>query len=145
MKSTVSPQLHLILETFRVLDQQNDLRITVMAVWESEKGIVLFIDPLRWAQYAFLTVSSLMALGFTYTPFNRFFEIDGQPRVSYTGNVWLTVGGIINDLEVILHIISDLGSHALAENELLRFYSLIKERLGMEPIDLFRKMLKPSL
>jgi len=143
MTPASSPKFQPILESLEIMSQQNDLKTAVMAAWEEETGLVIGIDPARWAQYACLTVGSLMDMGFTYAPFNHFFGIDGQPRVSYTGNVWLTMAGFVDGVEVILHVITDLGSHALAEYELLRFYSLVKERLCLEPLDLFRKMICP--
>ena len=68
------------------------------------------------------------------------YRIDGQPRVSYSGQVWVRfIGGFIEGSRVALNITAYLPSHEDAEEQLGRLYGMWQERDGLEPMEAFRK------
>jgi len=140
MKNVASTTIQPILEILEIMRQQNEIEAEILDMRENKRVIVIGINPRRWAEYACLSVSSLMDQGFTYTPINPLFAIDGQPLESYSGNIWVTLTGRIDGIEIIFYIFAELGSDDLAEKELVQFYVLVKENFGL---DLFAKMMNP--
>lgn len=70
------------------------------------------------------------------------YGIDGQPRVSYSGLVYARyVGPFLDGSRVGFNIWSQQPSHRDAEEQLMRFYGLFRERDGLEPLEVFRKYL----
>ena len=142
MKNVASTTIQPILEILEIMRQQNDLEANILDIRDNKRVIVIGINPRRWAEYASLSVRTLMDHGFTYTPINPLFGIDGQPLESYSGNIWVTLSGRIDGIKVIFFIFAELGSDALAEKELVQFYILVKENFGL---DLFAKMMVTAL
>ena len=70
------------------------------------------------------------------------YGIDGQPRVSYSGNVWARyIGDFMDGSRVALHIWAQQPSHREAEEQLERLYGLFLARDALEPWQVFRKFL----
>jgi hypothetical protein len=68
------------------------------------------------------------------------YRIDGQPRVSYSGLVWVRyICDFVDNSKLVFHILSEQPSHEEAEEQLGRFYGLFRERDGLEPIEVFKK------
>jgi hypothetical protein len=93
----------------------------------------------RWAETCYQFAKQE---GMKYDRDSRIYGIDGQPRVSYDGNVWAR---FLTDFEdsskVALHIWSEQPSHREAEEQLGRLYGMFLERDNLEPIEVFRKFL----
>jgi hypothetical protein len=72
----------------------------------------------------------------------KIYGIDGQPRVSYSGLVWVRYLSPFEDgSNVGLNIWSQQPSHVDVEAQLGLYYSLWKERHDMEPIDVLQKFI----
>ncbi len=135
-------QLAEVTELLRIMDARSDLDVGMLALREDSQGAVVVIHALRWPEFACMMVESLSKEGFRYAPPNEFFGIDGQPRVDFSGRAWITLHGEIDGIELILHIWSFCGGHRLAEYALARFYGLVQETMKLDPLSLFRLMIK---
>lgn len=93
-------------------------------------------SPSRWAYIA----HEFGCHDVKYDRSHRVFNVDGQPRVDYSGMVWVRyVGDFLDGSNVAMNIWSRQPSHYMAERELAKYYGIWKERHDMEPIDVFRK------
>jgi hypothetical protein len=108
----------------------------------STDTLYLEIYPLstpRWAEtcYQFSKHPNMQ-----YDRDSQVYGIDGQPRVSYSGNVWAR---FLSDFEdgsrVALHIWAQQPSHREAEEQLERLYGLFFLHDNLEPWEVFRKFL----
>ncbi|MBI4775962.1 MAG: hypothetical protein HY788_17615 [Deltaproteobacteria bacterium] len=70
------------------------------------------------------------------------YGIDGQPRVSYGGLVWVRYITDFEGSKVALQIWAQQPSHRQAEEQLADFYRLFREHEGIEPIRVFQRMWK---
>lgn len=68
------------------------------------------------------------------------YGIDGQPRVSSGGLVWVRYRSDFGGWNATLHIWAQQPSHREAEEQLGRFYGMFEERDGIDPIDVFRRL-----
>jgi hypothetical protein len=93
----------------------------------------------RWAQtcYQFATQE-----GMKYDRSGAVYGIDGQPRVSYDGLVWVRyIGDYEDGSKVAFHIWSQQPSHRAAEKQLEHLYALFLELDGLKPLEVFRRFL----
>ena len=95
-------------------------------------------SPAKWAKTAYEFGSQ----GMKYDRSFRIFGIDGQPRVDFSGMVWVRyVSDFLDGSKVAMNIWSEQPSHNYAERELMKYYGLWKARDGLEPMDVFRRFL----
>jgi hypothetical protein len=93
--------------------------------------------PVNWASTAYRFAKQP---GMKYDRRMMPYGVDGQPRVSSDGRVWVRYMGDFEDgSRVGLHIWSWQSSHQEAEEQLARLYGLFMERDGLEPVEVFRK------
>ena len=124
------------------ITQHNDFEILPTA-YDAERDIfyieVMPVSAPEWAR----VVYEFSKNGMKYDRRSDFFGIDGQPRVSYSGQVWARyIGQFLDGSRVAFHVWSQQPTHEEAEEQLVRLYGLFKEREGLEPIDVFKKYLK---
>ena len=129
---------HLFNEIYPIT-QHNDFEILPTA-YDAESDIfyiqVIPISAPEWARVAY----EFSKGGMKYDRESNVFGIDGQPRVSYSGRVWVRyIGDFEDGSRMAFHIWSQQPSHSDAEEQLSRFYGLWQERDGLEPIEVFRK------
>ena len=68
--------------------------------------------------------------------------IDGQPRVSYSGLVWVRyISDFLDGSRVAFHVWSKQPSHKHAEQQLSNLYGLFQGLDDLEPIEVFRKFM----
>lgn len=95
--------------------------------------------PGKWAKIAYEFGNHD---GMKYDRGFRFYGIDGQPRVSSDGLVWVRyVGDFLDGSKVGMNVWSQQPSHFDAEVQLGKFYGLFSERNGLEPFEVFKKYL----
>jgi hypothetical protein len=93
-------------------------------------------SPAKWAETAYRFGSQ----NTKYDRSFRLFGIDGQPRVNFSGLVWVRyLSDFLDDSKVGMNIWSQQPSHYKAEEQLMKLYGLFQERDGLEPIEVFRK------
>ena len=141
-KEAYSPRVVELLNELTPLTHHSDLMVYPRFYQHSTDTLYLEIYPLsapRWAEtcYQFAKHPRMK-----YDRDSSVYGIDGQPRVSYAGNVWAR---FLTDFEggskVALHIWAQQPSHADAEEQLGRLYGLFLNRDNLEPIEVFRKFL----
>ena len=121
------------------ITQHNDFEILPTA-YDAVRDIfyieVMPVSAPEWARVAY----EFSRGGIKYDRGSDVFGIDGQPRVSYSGQVWVRyIGDFEDGSRVAFHICSQQPSHSDAEEQLSRLYGLWQERDGLEPIEVFRK------
>ena len=122
------------------ITQHNDFEILPTA-YDAESDIfyieMMPVSAPEWARVA----HEFSKNGMKYDRRNDVFGIDGQPRVSYSGRVWVRyIGDFEDGSRVAFHIWSQQPSHRDAEEQLSRFCGLWQERDGLEPMEVFRKL-----
>ena len=106
---------------------------------------IIYLDimpyaPSEWADIAFEFAHKD---GMKYDRDSSAYGIDGQPRVSFSGLVWVRFLGDFKDgANVGYNIWSDLWTPEQAENQLARYYRLFQERDGLNPVEVFREYLE---
>ena len=94
--------------------------------------------PSEWADIAY---DFSERQGMKYDRDCSIFGIDGQPRVSYSGLVWVRfVSPLKNGATLGQHIWANLWTHDQAEDQLCKYYGKFKKD-GLEPMDVFKKFL----
>lgn len=94
----------------------------------------------KWAKTAFEFANHQ---NIKYDQDKSVYGIDGQPRVSYSGMVWVRyLTPFEENSKIALQIWSQQPSHSEAEEQLSEFYSLFQTRKGMEPIEVFKELMR---
>ncbi len=132
-----------LMDEIRPITQHNDLDILPLGYSKDEDILYMDVIPRsdpKWAETAYRFAKQD---GMKYDRDSGIYGIDGQPRVSYSGQVWARyIGQFLDGSRVAFHVWSQQPSHEDAEDQLGRFYGMFRERDGLEPIDVFRKFLK---
>ena len=132
-----------LMDEIRPIAQHNDLGILPLG-YDAE-GDILYVDAVprsgpKWADTAY---GFAKQDGMKYDRDSGVYGIDGQPRVSYSGQVWARyIGQFLDGSKVAFHVWSQQPTHEEAEEQLGGLYGLFKDRDGLEPSDVFRKLLK---
>jgi hypothetical protein len=125
------------------ITQHSDLG--VLPLGYDAEGDILYMDVMprsgpKWAETAYQFAKQG---GMKYDRDSGVYGIDGQPRVSYSGQVWARyVGNFLDGSRVAFNVWSQQPSHREAEEQLGRLYGLFKSNDGLEPIDVLRKFLR---
>lgn len=124
------------------LSQHNDFFVYPLGYNSEIDALYLEVEPRQPSQWADVAYKFSQQEGMKYDRDTAVYHIDGQPRVSYSGTVWVRyVGDFEDGSRVALCIRSCQPSHSEAEEQLGRFYGIFKEKEALEPIDVFRKYL----
>jgi hypothetical protein len=124
------------------LTQNNDFHIFLVGYNLESDTLYLEIEPRVPHHWADVAYQFSQQEGMKYDRDTAIYPVDGQPRVSYSGLVWVRYkGDFEGGAKVALSIQSELPSHSDAEEQLARFYGLYKDRNGQEPIDVLRRYL----
>jgi hypothetical protein len=98
--------------------------------------IVIPRCAVNWAETAYKFAKQP---GMKYDREREPYGIDGQPRVSSSGGLWVRyIGNFEDGSRVTFHIWSRQPSHGEAEEQLSRLYAFFKERDGLEPMHVFK-------
>ena len=93
--------------------------------------------PVKWADAAYKISKDN---DFKYDRDFKVYGLDGQPRVSSDGLVWVRyVGDFLDGSTVGMNVWTRETSHHNAEVQLLRLYKLFRENDGLETMDVVRK------
>ncbi|MEW6664148.1 MAG: hypothetical protein AB1512_02860 [Thermodesulfobacteriota bacterium] len=131
---------NLLLDEAYPLTQHNDIWVIPAGYSPEEDMLYLEVMPRSGTGWAESAYQFGRHEGMKYDPFMSGYGVDGQPRVSLCGQVWVRfVNRFLRNSRVSLHIWSQQPSHEDAEEQLARFYGLFREREGLEPIEVFRK------
>ena len=136
MNQDARKRLDRLLSSLYPMAMHNDLEIYPRGY--DVEADVLYLDVMAasfpmWADVAYEFANHE---GMKYDRNYDVYGIDGQPRVSYSGLVWVRfLGDFEDESRVGMHIWSQQPSHIQAEEQLARYYSHFLERDGLEPME----------
>lgn len=133
-----------LLKSLYPLTQHSDLYVYPAGYDpESETIYIELIPrvPVHWSKVAYqYGRDKSMTYDREWEPYG----IDGQPRVSSDGLVWVRYVTDFEGSRAKVHIWAQQPSHGEAEEQLVEFYRLFREHEGIEPIQVFQRMWKAS-
>ena len=130
----------MLMEEIYPLTQHNDLGILPVAYRPGEDTLYLEVMPRSGPKWAETAYGFAKQENMKYDRDYEVYGIDGQPRVSYSGLVYVRLKApFLDGSKVVLNIWSQQPSHEEAEAQLSRLYALLHERDGLEPLEVFRK------
>jgi len=135
----IQKRVNQLLSELKPLFQHSDILVTPSHYNQALDTLCLEViprSPISWAKTAYKFASQE---DMKYDRDSQVYGIDGQPRVSYSGQVWARyVSSFVDSSKVAFHIWSQQPSHAEAEEQLAKLYGIFKERDGLEPMEVFR-------
>ena len=140
MKFDVGQRVLLLVNAAYPLSQHNDFHASPFSYDPQDDVLYLDIIPRPRSRWADVAYGFSQHEGMKYDRDTSIYGIDGQPRVSYSGLVWVRfIGDFIYGSRVALNIVAPQPSHSDAEEQLGRLYGIWQERDGLEPMEAFRK------
>jgi len=131
-----------LLDELIPLTQHSDLTLYHYGYSPSRSTLYLEILPRSSSNWASTAYRFANQPNMKYDRDASVYGIDGQPRVSSDGNVWVRFKQpFLENSNVALQISSNQPSHHDAEMQLMKYYGLFQERQGLEPAEVFQKFL----
>ena len=122
------------------LSHHNDFKIAPDVYDEETDTIHFEVRPRSSPEWAKMAYKFAKQEGMKYDRNTRVYDIDGQPRVTFSGDVWVRyVGDFLDGSKVAFHIWSQQPSHRDAEEQLLELYGRFMEFDGLSPPEVFKK------
>ena len=141
-KQEIQARINWLLDELAPLSYHSDILISPHAYIPESDTIYLNVVPKSPAKWAETAYSFCQDNDFKYDRSHRLYGIDGQPRVSSDGFVWVRyIWDFLDGSKVGMNIWSQQPSHSAAECELGNYYRLWQCEHGMEPVDVLRKFL----
>jgi hypothetical protein len=123
------------------LAENEDYLVTLNSYIPDSDTLYIDVMPYAPSEWADIAYDFSKKPGMKYDRSHESFGMDGQPRVSYSGIVWVRFVSPFEDGTTLgQNIWADMWTHAQAEDQLSRYYGKFMED-GLEPMEVFKKFL----
>ncbi|MFX0117717.1 MAG: hypothetical protein ACFFB3_24445 [Candidatus Hodarchaeota archaeon] len=138
----IDSRIYWLLDELLPLSYHSDLTVAPHAYDPRSDTLYVNANPKIAAKWAETAYQFGKDAGVKYDRYHSVYGIDGQPRVSGSGLVWVRfVSPFEDDSSIGLHVWSRQPSHCQAEEQLGKYYAMFLERDGLEPMQVFQKFL----